>query len=263
MQQVSAQNTLQRVAKAGYAAKGVVYVLLGILAFMAAFELGRSGEEASRGSVFRMVRDAPAGGILMGILALGLVCYALWRMVQAFAPKYGHEHNGKKRIMYFFSGLAYAAVAFAAVKMTLWHQQSSGNGQQELAASLLSRKGGQWLTGLLSLILLGIGVYQIWYGLSEKYRKHVQESNIPSQHAHLLLRSGKIGYIARGLVWGVIAFLLFRAALHARAAEAGDTADAFRFLEASPLGSFLLAAVGLGLVAFGIFSWVRAGYEKF
>jgi hypothetical protein len=263
MQQVSAHSTIQRMAKAGYAAKGIVYFLLGVLAFMAAFELGRSASEASRGNVFRMVRDAPAGGVLMGVLALGLVCYALWRMVQAFAPKYGHENKGKKRVMYFFSGLAYAGVAFAAIKMALWHQESGGNQQQELAANLLARKGGQWLTGLVALLLLGTGIYQIYYGWSEKYRKHVQESNIPSQHAHLLLRSGKIGYIARGLVWVVISFLLFRAALHARAAEAGDTADAFRFLEASPFGSYLLGAVGLGLVAFGIFSWVRAAYERF
>jgi hypothetical protein len=263
MQQVSAQSTLQRMARAGYAAKGVVYVLLGSLAFMAAFELGRSDNEASRGSVFRMVRDAPAGAVLMGALALGLVCYALWRMVQAFAPKYGHETDGKKRVLYFLSGLAYAAVAFAAIKMALWHEESSGNGQQELAANLLSRKGGQWLTGLAALVLAGVGVYQIYYGWSEKYRKHVQESQVHSQHAHLLLRSGKVGYIARGLVWVVVAFLLFRAALRASASEAGDTADAFRFLEASPFGSYLLAAVGLGLVAFGIFSWIRARYEKF
>jgi hypothetical protein len=261
--QQSTHSTVQRMARAGYAAKGVVYFLLGILAFMAAFELGRSNDEASRGGVFRMVRDAPGGAVLMGVLALGLVCYALWRMVQAFAPKYGHENDGKKRVLYFFSGLAYAAVAFAAIKMALWQQDSSGNGQQTLAASLLARKGGQWLTGLAALLFLGVGLYQIYYGWSEKYRNHVQESQLHTQHAHLLMRSGKVGYIARGLVWVIIAFLLFRAALHASASEAGDTADAFRFLEASPFGSFLLGAVGLGLVAFGIFSWVRARYENF
>ncbi len=69
MQQVSAHSALQRMARAGYTAKGIVYFLLGILAFMAAFELGRSAGEASRGSVFRMVRDAPAGALLMGALA--------------------------------------------------------------------------------------------------------------------------------------------------------------------------------------------------
>lgn len=250
-------------ARAGYAAKGVVYVLLGVLAFMAAFELGRSSNEASRGGVFKMVRDAPGGVILMAVLALGLVCYALWRMVQALAPQYGHETSTGKRVLYFFSGLAYAGVAYAAIRMALWNEDSGGNQQQSLAATLLDRKGGQWLTGLAALILVGTGLYQIYYGWSEKYRKYVQESQINSRHASLLLRSGKAGYIARGLVWLVLGYLLFRAALHARAAEAGDTTEAFRFLEGSPLGSYLLGAVGLGLAAFGIFSFIRARYERF
>lgn len=250
-------------ARAGYAAKGVVYVLLGILAFMAAFELGRSVNEASRGGVFRMVREAPAGQLLMGALALGLVCYTLWRIVQAVAPRYGHETSKGKRVLFFFSGLAYGAIAFAAIKMALWNQESGGNQQQNLAATLLSRKGGQWLTGLAALIMLGSGLYQIYYGWSEKYRKYVGEGQINAPHAALLLRSGKAGYIARGLVWVVIAYLLFRAALQARASEAGNTTDALRFLEGSPLGSYLLGAVGLGLVAFGIFSFIRAFYERF
>lgn len=263
MQQASTQNTLRKMAKTGYAAKGVVYLLLGILAFMAAFELGRSVSEANRGSVFQMVRDAPAGGILMGILALGLVCYTLWRLVQALAPRYGHETSAKKRVLYFISALAYGAIAFAAIKMALWNEQSGGNQQQTLAATLLERKGGQWLTGIAALIFIGTGLYQIYYGWSEKYRKHVQESQINSRHASLLLRSGKAGYIARGIVWLIIGYLLLRAALSASASKAGDTADAFRFLEDASYGSWLLGAVGLGLAAFGVFSFLRARYERF
>lgn len=250
-------------ARAGYTAKGVVYVLLGILAFMAAFELGRSVNEASRGGVFRMVREAPGGSLLMGALALGLVCYALWRLVQALAPRYGHETSTGKRVLYFFSALAYGAIAFAAIKMALWNQDSGGNQQQTMASTLLSRKGGQWLTGLAAAVMLGTGLYQMYYGWSERYRKYVSEGQIGAPHAGLLLRSGKVGYMARGLVWVVIAYLLLRAALHASASEAGNTTDAFRFMEGSPLGSYLLGAVGLGLAAFGIFSFIRARYERF
>lgn len=250
-------------ARVGYAAKGVVYVLLGVVAFMAAFELGRSVNEASRSGVFRMVREAPGGSMLMGTLALGLVCYALWRLVQALAPRYGHETSTGKRVLYFFSALAYGAIAFAAIKMALWQQDSGANQQQTLASTLLARRGGQWLTGLAAAILLGIGIYQVYYGWSERYRKHVNESQISAPHAGILLRSGKVGYMARGLVWAVIAYLLFRAALHASASEAGDTTDALRFLEGSPLGSYLLGAVGLGLIAFGVFNFIRARYERF
>lgn len=263
MQTVSKAQGIQKIAKAGYAAKGVVYLLLGVLAFMAAFELGAAGDDASRGSVFRMVREAPAGGVLMVVLAIGLVCYVAWRMVQALAPAYGHEHKKAKRLSYFLSGLAYAGVAFAAIKMALWQQDNGGNSQQDLAATLLNRPGGQWLTGIAALILLGTGVYQLYYGWSERYRKHINEGQIHAPHATLLLRSGKVGYIARGLVWIIISFLLFRAALHANASEAGDTADAFRFLEGSPFGSILLGAVALGLIAYGIFNFLRARFEKF
>lgn len=250
-------------ARVGYFAKGAVYTLLGILAFMAAFELGRAANEASRSGVFRMVREAPAGGVLMILLALGLVCYTFWRLVQAFSPAIGGEHSKGKRVLYFLSGIAYAGVAFAAIKMALWNDDGGGNQQQTLAATLLSRKGGQWLTGLAALALLATGLYQLYYGWSEKYRDHLQESQIHSQHSALLLRSGKAGYIARGLVWVIIAYLLFRAALNANASEAGDTTDAFRFLEGSPFGSVLLGAVGLGVIAYGIFNFLRARYERF
>jgi hypothetical protein len=185
-------------------------------------------------------------------------------MVQAFLPAYGHEHNKGKRVLYFLSGLAYASVTFAAVKMALW-QQGGGDGssQQDLAAMLLARKGGQWLTGIAALILLGTGLYQLYYGWSEKYRSHITEHQVGTAHASLLLNSGKAGYIARGAVWIIIAYLLFRAALSARASEAGNTSDAFRFLKESPLGSFLLGAVGLGFIAYGIFNFLRARYERF
>lgn len=265
MQVVKAQKGIQKLARAGYTAKGVVYLLLGVLAFMAAFELGSAAAEASRGGVFKMVLDAPAGGTLLVLLAVGLFCYVAWRLVQAFAPAYGHEHKKSKRALYFLSGLAYAGVAVAALNMALGKQGGSGgdNSQQTLAATLLDKPGGQWLTGIAALILLGTGIYQLYYGWTEQYRKHVNEGQVHAPHASLLVRSGKIGYIARGLVWIIIAYLLLRAAMRANASEAGGTGDAFRFLENSPMGSYLLGAVGLGFVAYGIFNFLRARYERF
>lgn len=261
---LSGSNTnLQRVARAGYIAKGIVYVLLGAMAFMAAFGWSSSGKEASQSGVFEIIRGAPAGGVLLAVLALGLVCYAAWRMIQTFAPQQNGEHKKGKRAAYFFSGLAYTAVAVAAAKMALWNESSGGNSQQTLAASLLQRPFGQWLTGLAAALFAGIGIYQIYYGWAEKYRKHVSNGQLHSQHASLLLRFGKVGYIARGIVWLLIAYLLLQAALHAKASEAGGTADAFSFLESFPAGSYLLGAVGLGLVAYGIFNFIRARYERF
>jgi hypothetical protein len=69
--------------------------------------------------------------------------------------------------------------------------------------------------------------------------------------------------VARGLVWLIIAFLLLKAALHADSAEAGDSGKAFLFIENTHYGSYLLGMIGIGLIAYGVFNFIRARYESF
>lgn len=262
---ITERSSITRIAQAGLVAKGIVYVLLGILAFMAAFEIGgQSANSADRSGVFGLLKDMPAGTTLLGGVAAGLVCYALWRGIQTFRPAHrGGEAKMGKRVLYFFSGLAYLSVALTAIRLLLYNRQDKGDGNQQLASSLLQQSAGQWLLGAAALIMAAVGVYQLYYGLSEKYRKHVQGLSLSTPAASLLLRSGKIGYVARGIVWLIIAWLLLNAALHANAAEAGDTAQAFQFVESSTAGSLLLGALGVGLAAYGIFNFIRARYENF
>lgn len=127
----------------------------------------------------------------------------------------------------------------------------------------MSTPFGPVLVGACALLLAIIGGYQVYYGLSEKYRKHVQKLSLQSNHSSLLLLSGKAGYISRGVVWLVIAFLFLRAAIFTSSSEAGNTGKAFQFIETSPFGSPLLAVLGIGLSAYGVFNFVRARYERF
>lgn len=262
---ITERSSITRIAQAGLIAKGIVYVLLGVLAFMAAFEIGgQSAGSADRGGVFDLIRDMPAGTTLLALVAVGLVCYAIWRGIQAFRPTHrGEETKWDKRARYLFSGIAYLSVAFTAGRLLLYNRQDSGNGNQQLASRLLEQSAGQWLLGAAALIMAAVGVYQLYYGLSEKYRKHVQGLSLSTPASSLLLRSGKVGYVARGIVWLVIAWLLFQAALQANAAKAGDTAQAFQFVESSTAGSLLLGALGAGLAAYGVFNFIRARYEHF
>lgn len=252
-------------AQFGLSAKGLVYIILGALAFMAAFEIGgRSNADASSTGALNFVQDAPFGAVLLGLLTFGLFCYVAWRLVQTFSNQGSQEKDWKHRLRYFFSALAYLALAISALQLLL-HSGGASNGDQnqQFAGQVLSKPMGQWLLGIGALLLAGIGIYQIYYGFSEKYKKHLQNLRLHSQSIALLVRSGKVGYIARGIVWLIVAYLLLQAALHANAAEAGDTSKAFRFLESSPMGSYLLGALGLGLVAYGVFNFLRAKYERF
>ncbi len=259
------QSWITGIARAGLISKGIVYLVLGALAFMAAFELGgQSEKQTSQSGVFNSVKDWPAGMFLLILLTAGLVCYTAWRFIQAF---HTHEHDKKKiwskRLRYLFSGLAYLLLAYSALQLILYSKQDNGDGNQYWAAELLDKPFGQWLLGIAALAVAATGIYQLWYGLSEHYKKHVEEQNIHSSMSSKLILTGKIGYAARGIVWLLLAYMLMQAAVHANPGEAGGTSNAFAFLEEWTAGSLLLGLLALGLIAYGIFNFVRAAYERF
>lgn len=258
---------IKPIAKFGLAAKGTVYSLIGLMAFMAAFNIAdQSSQKANKAGLFNEILDQPAGKIILIVVALGVFSYSIWRFIQAFldTENKGNKLKGlAKRFTYSFSGLTYLAFSLLAAKRVLGQKESGGSNSKGFAEDILNQPAGQWLLGLVALVLAGIGVYQIWYGFSEKYCKHVDEQELDEKASHSLLRAGKIGYIARGIVWLVIAFMSLKAALHSNSSEAGDTSSAFVFVENSAYGNYLLAALGLGLICYGVMNFIRAGFEKF
>ena len=254
-------NNIGAIARVGLTAKGIVYSLMGIVAMMAAFKLnGKSAKDAGTTGVFSFLEDQSGGKILLAALALGLVCYVIWRMIQAFRPSNQEDGKMTKRARYFFSGLAYSALTYQVVKMLFSNKEGGGQRNKEVASQVLSADSGQILLGILAAVILAIGIYQIYYGLSEKYRKHVSSAGV---HSDKLLLAGKIGYVARGSVWLLVAYLFFRAALDSNSSKAGSTPEAFGYLRQTEYGTLLMAAMALGLFCYGVFCFVRAKYEEF
>jgi hypothetical protein len=258
---------IKPIAQAGLLAKGVVYCLLGVLAFMAAFNFaGQSTNNTDKEGVFSFVHKQTGGQIMLATIALGLLCYCLWRGIQAFGDT---EEKGKdakgiaSRARYMFSGLVYATLAAFAIKILFSSSKGSEKNQkQDMVQEILDKPLGEWLLGIAAATIIGVGIYQIYYGLSEKYTKHVEKAG-HNANKNLLLLSGKIGYVARGFVWLIIGWLFIKAALNSNASEAGETSKAFKFLAEASYGSYILAAVGLGLISYGLFNFVRVKYENF
>jgi hypothetical protein len=249
---------IERLARFGLIAKGVVYILLGTLAFMAAFGLaGASAKEANQSNAFLELKEKDGGTLLLAALVVGLLCYCAWRFIQSFS---GENKKPVKRVRYFLSGLAYTSLAYSAFQLLFYNKKGSDQ-QQQLTASFLSMPLGEAIVIAVAMILSVIGIYQIYYGLSEKYKKHARELNQREKISQLLLASGKVGYLARGVVWLIISYLLFTAALQHDASRAGNTGAALQFVEKSPLGSYFLGAIGLGLATYGFFNFIRAKYE--
>lgn len=256
---------VKRFAQVGLSAKGVVYCLVGIIAFMAAFEIdGKSTQKAGKSGIFQTILEQPFGKWLLAAVALGLACYTIWRFIQALQDSNNQGSDAKgvaKRLRYAFSGIVYAGLAFLAAKLVLGNGGSNGDSRETLARELLQQPFGQWLVGIVAVITMLTGVYQIYYGLSEKYKKKVQSGGFKSDIEQKMVRVGKIGYVARGVVWLVIGYLFLKAAMQTNPEQAGGSSSAFAFLESASYGSYLLGAVALGLICYGVFMFMRAKYQ--
>src|SRR5215204_2536580 len=147
---VTRNNWISSIASVGLIAKAIVYILLGILAFMAAFEIGGQADtNANRQGVFNFVKEAPAGIWLLGLLSAGLICYSLWRGIQAFANH--NQLKWTKRLRYLFSGLAYLSAAITALQIILHTYNNNGDKNRDVAARLLKTQYGPWLVGIVAL----------------------------------------------------------------------------------------------------------------
>ena len=187
---------------------------------------------------------------------------AFYPGIYGFGKKGSDAKGIGKRIGYAFSGVIYGGLAFYAAQLVLGNGNSSGGGdsRQTLAGKLLEQPFGQWLVGIVAVGTIALGLYQIYKAISGKYLKNVRTASIQANIKDMLMKAGKVGYIARGIVWGIIGFLFLKAAMNSNAQEAGGSTSAFQFLEQS-YGSILLGAIALGLICYGVFMFVRARYE--
>ncbi|MER2998291.1 DUF1206 domain-containing protein [Pontibacter populi] len=257
---------VKNMARFGLTAKGVVYCLVGILAFMAAFEIGGKSEQGSdKTGVFKFVLEQSFGRVLLAIIALGLLCYTIWRFIQAFKDTENKGDDAKGvgvRIRYAFSGLVYGALAYYAAKLVLGNGGSgNGDSRETLARELLQQPFGQWLVGIVAVGTAIAGLHQIYMALSDKYKKKVQGAGLKHEAETMMIRAGKIGYIARGIVWLIIAYMFLKAALNSNSQEAGGSGSAFQFIENSSYGSYMLGAVAIGLIFYGVFMFMRAKFQ--
>ncbi|WP_152759904.1 DUF1206 domain-containing protein [Salmonirosea aquatica] len=260
----SQRQWIEGAARTGLVAKGIVYSLIGTLTFMAAFELGTGDDKGGKSQALKWLQKQPFGQVLLGLTAIGLLCYSIWRFVEAFLDTEDKGNDAKGlavRARYAFSGLMYGASTYYAAKLLFGGSSGEGKDTREtIAQKLLEQPFGQWLVGIVAVGVMAVGVYQIYYSISDKHRKKIQESKVDKRVKETLLKTGKVGYIARGIVWLLIGYLFLKAAIQSDSSEAGGSDSAFSFLE-QEYGSWILGVVALGLLCYGIFMFVRARYQ--
>ena len=245
-------------ARCGLAAQGVVHLLLGALAVLAA--AGVRAAKADREQALLTIEHLPLGPWLLGLLALSLAAYVSWRFVQAAfnTERCGYDAKGLgKRFFFAISATGYGWLAYYALHLAI-AGRSGGDTQRHLIASTLRHAYGQWLLGAVALTVMGIALFQFYQAFTGTMNDEVNCRRLSEGPWQLVYRLGQVGYTARGIVWIILAYYLLRAAVHGNPREARDTDGAFDIL--GTMGSGVLLVVAAGFVAYGLYMLVRARY---
>lgn len=258
---------VQNLARLGYAAIGVVYILVGALAVRVAFGSGQSAPD--KDIALLEILHAPFGRILLWIVAVGLFGYLIWRLIEAFADL-KNKGNGAKglavRTGYAISGLIYGSLGLQAARLAMGQSQGQaqgqGNGPQDWTAKLLQQPFGPWLVGIAGVIVIGAGVYQIYKGWSDKFKDDLAMRQMSDAERKGATWAAHLGLGAQGIVLGLIGWFLIQAALTFNPNQARGLGGALNSLANQPYGPWLLAIMAIGLAAYGVYSLVLARYSR-
>lgn len=251
-------------ARAGFAAKGVLYGVLGLLAVRLGLG-GSGGAETSQQGAISSLSQQPFGSLLVGLLAAGLTGYALFRGAQVFrgdAASFSSLPDWFARVTFAVRAVIYAGLAVLAWRELLGGSGGSGGTEQSATAAVLGMPGGQWIVMAVAAIIVVVGAKQIHEGWTCRFRDHVEWRGISGGAREKLELMGRIGYVARGVIFLVSGgFLAVAAWQHDPDDGVGLDAALQKVVEA-PYGTYVLTAIGAGLVLYGAFCIVEARFLR-
>ncbi len=260
MRAFAGRNTLERLARYGYGARGLVYCVVGALAVLAA--LGAGGQTGDSKGALRTVLGGPFGPVVVGAIAVGLLAFAIWRLVEGItdADRRGTGPKGLAvRGAHLVSAGIYAGLALTAASLSLGLGLKGGDGMQDWSAWLMAKPLGRWL-----LALIGLGIVAGGFGfLGKAVGGDVTERlALGPERCRWARPIGRFGYAARGVAFLIIGGFLVVAAWYQRSSEVKGLGEAFRLLRRQEYGWILLAVVAAGHVAFGAFGLIQARYRR-
>lgn len=263
--QATTSQLVESLARLGYMVRGLVYMVIGILALQVALGVGGALTDP-QGAIVRL-GSTPVGDVVLLVVLIGLIGYALWDVIQGlFDPFHkGSDLKGiAERVGKLVSAVFYGILALTTYGLITPGTAAAGGSQttQQATASILSYSWGPAAIAIAGVIIILAGLLQFGQGLSREFDRQFQPYALNSTERLWINRLGRFGTAARGVVFVLVGLFLFLAGYQHNPSQAQGISGALAALLHQPYGPWLLGIVALGLIAFGIYSalsgyWLR------
>ena len=256
-----AAPVINRVARFGFGAKGIVTILVGGLALR--YAIGWGGGVTGPQGAIESVLDEPFGRIILAVLASGLAGHALWMFVAAIidAERKGAGFQGlAERVAFFVTGVGYALLAYATVNLLSGRGGGGGASLDDLAAAVLTPWVGRWFVGLVGGIVMTAGLLQLRLGITAGFRKSLR-GGLSNVERVVIVMVGSVGYVALGVLSLLVGYSLVEVAVEYDPSAAGGWDEALWLLSGLGEGRWSLAAVSAGLILYGFYFVLLVRYR--
>jgi hypothetical protein len=250
---------LEFLTRAGFIGYGILHLAI---AWLALEIVGHQPARADQSGAFELLGRQPFGHVLLIAIAVGLGAMALWQLLLAIIGAYPGAHPGMERVASLGRVAIYSFLLWTDLQVLGNPATSSAASQKSATAGLLAHAGGRLVVVLAGLLVAGVGIGMIWYGAKKKFAGKLALGTLAPTTRRQVLRLGQFGYIARGVAFAVVGFLLLRASLANDATRSRGLDGALRTLAAQPAGTAILAVVAIGFAAFGVYCFFQARYRK-
>jgi succinate dehydrogenase/fumarate reductase cytochrome b subunit len=237
----------ERVARAGYAASGLLHLLIAFIVARLAFG---DGGNADQSGALATLAAQPGGAVMLWVAAIVLAALGLWQLVETFV-----ERDLKDRLKAAAVGVTYLVLAFSAAKFAMGSGKSSTSQNAGMSARMMQSGWGITVLIVVALVLAGVGGYHVYKGATKGF---LQELKVSGGSAITWI--GIVGYVAKGLVLIGVGILVVVATMTSDPAKASGVDAAVKTLGNAPFGKILLIIAALGIAAYGVYGFFRSRY---
>jgi hypothetical protein len=253
-------------ARAGFLARGIMYIVIGWIAILIAF--GKTSQQADRTGALHALGTTPFGEFALWVLVIGFFGMALWRLTQALSG--GHDAGGPgqqagARLLALVRAAVYGVIGYGVLEYAIGAGGPRSSNQQavDLTATLMRHPGGRIAVVVAGVAFVIGGVvigYQAWH---KRFVRELSLNKTGPRTRRVVEWLGQAGGVARGIVFVVAGVFLIVAAARSQPGQAKGLDSSLRELARTPAGPWLLVLVAAGLVMFGLFSCCEARWRRF